>query len=119
MSNQPDRINSGGSDPETKTTLSGAPDKRFKEHGGGQHGNQGGRQTGFDEDGDGTSRMRTETDPNEETAYKPNLHGGVKKDGGQDSRVSSEHGFGGDRERASEAGKKGGSASYENGGLDS
>lgn len=41
------------------------------------------------------------------------LQGGVTKDGEQDSRVSSEHGFGGDRERASKEGQKGGSASYE------
>jgi hypothetical protein len=34
----------------------------------------------------------------------------VKEDGTPDKRVSSEHGFGGDRERASEAGKAGGSA---------
>lgn len=33
----------GGSDPETKQTVSGEPDHRFKEHGGGQHGNQVGR----------------------------------------------------------------------------
>lgn len=31
--------------------------------------------------------------------------------------VSSEHGFGGDKERAQEAGQKGGKASYDNGGL--
>lgn len=31
--------------------------------------------------------------------------------------MSSEHGFGGDRELASEAGQQGGSASYENDGL--
>ncbi|KAJ9109035.1 hypothetical protein QFC21_000361 [Naganishia friedmannii] len=34
----------------------------------------------------------------------------VKEDGTPDKRVSSEHGFGGDRERASEAGKSGGSS---------
>lgn len=34
----------------------------------------------------------------------------VKEDGTPDKRMSSEHGFGGDRERASEAGKAGGSA---------
>jgi len=31
------------------------------------------------------------------------------QDGQPDQRLSSEHGFGGDRERASEAGKQGGS----------
>merc|ERR1712093_219399 len=59
MSDQPERISSGDSDPETKQTISGEPDHRFKEHGGGEHGNQGARQTGFEEDGDGTSQMRT------------------------------------------------------------
>jgi len=42
--------------------------------------------------------------------YKPSEHDGLKEDGTPDKRVSSEHGFGGDRERASEAGKAGGSA---------
>ena len=41
-----------------------------------------------------TKLITAETDPNEETAYKPKLHDGQKKDGGEDSRVSSEHGFG-------------------------
>ncbi|KAJ9103682.1 hypothetical protein QFC20_004685 [Naganishia adeliensis] len=42
--------------------------------------------------------------------YKPSEHDGLKEDGTPDKRVSSEHGFGGDRERASEAAKAGGSA---------
>ncbi|KAK9895797.1 hypothetical protein P389DRAFT_195925 [Cystobasidium minutum MCA 4210] len=109
---QPERLNSGGSDP-SHLTKSGEPDKRFKEHGGGSHGNQG---TGFTEDGDGTSRMRTQG-TGEDGTYKPSAHGGQKEDGGEDKRMSSEHGFGGDRERASAAGQKGGSASYDNGGL--
>ncbi|GAA5918939.1 hypothetical protein JCM1841_006694 [Sporobolomyces salmonicolor] len=41
--------------------------------------------------------------------YKPSEHGGQKKDGSPDKRVSSEHGFGGNKELAHEAGKKGGS----------
>ena len=62
---------------------------------------------------------------------RPTEHGGQKEDGGQDKRVSSEHGFGmspyrheyaqltagGDHEAAVEAGRKGGEASYENDGL--
>ena len=39
------------------------------QHGGGQHGNQGGRQTGFEEEGDGTSRLVTEG-TGEEGVYK-------------------------------------------------
>ncbi|KAJ9109034.1 hypothetical protein QFC21_000360 [Naganishia friedmannii] len=42
--------------------------------------------------------------------YKPSEHDGLKKDGIPDKRVSSEHGFGGDHERAAEAGKAGGAA---------
>ncbi|KAK1923396.1 hypothetical protein DB88DRAFT_510955 [Papiliotrema laurentii] len=106
----------GFADRETKLKADGTPDHRFKEHGGGQHGNQGGRETGFEEIGDGTSRIVTEG-TGEEATYKPTAHGGKKEDGGEDKRVSSEHGFGGDREAASEAGRKGGSASYDNGGL--
>ncbi|KAI9632431.1 uncharacterized protein MKK02DRAFT_40734 [Dioszegia hungarica] len=95
----------------------GTPDMRFKENGGGEHGNQGGRLSGgFEEDGDGTSRLVTEGS-GEDATYKPSAHGGKKEDGTDDKRMSSEHGFGGDKEAASEAGKKGGSASYENGGL--
>ena len=48
---------------------------------------------------------------------RPSEHGGQKKDGSQDKRTSAEHGFGGDREAAAQAGQKGGSASYENDGL--
>ena len=36
-------------------------------------------------------------------------HGGLKEDGTEDKRTRSDHGFGADRERASEEGKKGGS----------
>ncbi|GAA5893863.1 uncharacterized protein JCM6883_003658 [Sporobolomyces salmoneus] len=46
------------------------------------------------------------TQPDE--VYKPSEHDGLKKNGEPDKRMSSEHGFGGDRERASEEGKKGG-----------
>ncbi|ORX37518.1 hypothetical protein BD324DRAFT_622220 [Kockovaella imperatae] len=112
MSTEPGHSNS-----ETHLTQSGEPDKRFKENGGGQHGNQGGRQTGFEEIGDGTSRLVTEGTGEDTGTYKPTEHGGEKKDGGQDKRTTAEHGFGGDHEAAVEAGKKGGSASYENGGL--
>ncbi|WWC86552.1 uncharacterized protein L201_001429 [Kwoniella dendrophila CBS 6074] len=103
-----------GHSSEDHTRLDGQPDRRFKEHGGGSHGNQG---TGFEEEGDGTSRLVTEGTGEDTGTYKPSEHGGQKKDGGSDNRVSSEHGFGGDRERAQEAGQKGGSASYDNGGL--
>lgn len=40
---------------------------------GGQHGNQGGRETGFEEDGAGSSSLVTETQP-EDGTYKPKLH---------------------------------------------
>ncbi|KAL7005823.1 hypothetical protein EMMF5_004559 [Cystobasidiomycetes sp. EMM_F5] len=114
MSNeQPERVTSGGSD-ESHLTKSGEPDKRFKEHGGGSHGSQG---QSYESIGDGSSSLRTETQPDDDGPYKPKLHDGKKQDGSDDSRVSSEHGFGGDRQRASESGQKGGSASYENGGL--
>ncbi|KAM0791924.1 hypothetical protein ACM66B_004178 [Microbotryomycetes sp. NB124-2] len=43
--------------------------------------------------------------------HKPTEDGGKRLDGEPDKRVSSEHGFGGDRERASELGKQGGKAS--------
>jgi len=41
--------------------------------------------------------------------YSAKEHDGLRKDGQPDQRLSSEHGFGGDREAASEQGKKGGS----------
>ncbi|GAA5943709.1 hypothetical protein JCM10213_007689 [Rhodosporidiobolus nylandii] len=53
----------------------------------------------------------------EEATYRPTEHGGLKKDGTPDKRVSSEHaiepplprtGFGGNKELASEAGRLGG-----------
>ncbi|KAK8858967.1 hypothetical protein IAR55_003199 [Kwoniella newhampshirensis] len=109
MSSEPGHSNS-----ETHLKADGTPDARFKEHGGGQHGNQG---TGFEEVGDGSSSLVTEGIGEDTGTYKPSLHDGQKKDGGKDNRVSSEHGFGGDRDRASAEGQKGGSASYENGGL--
>ncbi|RVD81387.1 uncharacterized protein DFL_009253 [Arthrobotrys flagrans] len=41
--------------------------------------------------------------------YKPSEHSGLKEDGTQDQRVSSEHGFGGqNREHVAEVGRKGG-----------
>jgi len=40
--------------------------------------------------------------------YKPSEHGGLKENGEPDKRMNPEHGFGGDTERASEMGKKGG-----------
>ncbi|WVQ97277.1 hypothetical protein IAU59_004388 [Kwoniella sp. CBS 9459] len=104
----------GHSNAETHLKQDGTPDQRFKENGGGQHGNQG---TGFEEIGDGSSSLVTEGTGEDTGTYKPSEHGGQKKDGGEDKRVSSEHGFGGDRERASAEGQKGGSASYENDGL--
>jgi hypothetical protein len=84
--------NSGASS-EDHLTKSGEPDKRFKEvspvvllchphalacsdcyrsrqHGGGTHGNQGGRLTGFEEIGDGTSSMRTEGTGEDTGTYK-------------------------------------------------
>lgn len=93
----------GGSD-ESHLTKSGEPDRRFKEHGGGSHGmfngllymrfslsqasfhSPGNQGTGFTEDGDGTSRMRTQG-TGEDGTYKPSAHGGQKEDGGQDKRV--------------------------------
>ena len=80
------------------TTMDGNPDRRFKEvralsflasllslcsagtpvsimitdeqNGGGQHGNQGGRETGFEEIGDGTSSMVTEGTGEDTGTYK-------------------------------------------------
>ena len=46
-------------------------------------------------------------------AYKPTEHDGKTKDGEQDARVSSEHGFGNDHEAAVEQGKKGGATQPE------
>jgi hypothetical protein len=59
------------------------------QNGGGEHGNQGGRLSGgFEEDGDGTSRLVTEGS-GEDGTYKPSAHGGKKEDGGEDKRESS------------------------------
>jgi len=78
------------------TTMDGNPDRRFKEvcllplffprltyhpfasslmvtdnqNGGGQHGNQGGRETGFEEIGDGTSSLVTEGTGEDTGTYK-------------------------------------------------
>ncbi|TNY24491.1 hypothetical protein DMC30DRAFT_386575 [Rhodotorula diobovata] len=49
-----------------------------------------------------------QTQPDE--IYKPSEHDGLREDGSEDKRMSSSHGFGGDRERAAEAGRKGGKA---------
>ncbi|CAD6575285.1 MAG: hypothetical protein CYPHOPRED_005668 [Cyphobasidiales sp. Tagirdzhanova-0007] len=40
--------------------------------------------------------------------YSAKEHDGLRKDGQPDKRLNPEHGFGGDRERASEMGKIGG-----------
>lgn len=45
------------------------------------------------------------------STYKPSEHDGLKEDGTPDKRMNPEHGFGGDHDRAVEAGKKGGKAS--------
>ncbi|KAG7563086.1 hypothetical protein FFLO_01518 [Filobasidium floriforme] len=104
----------GASNPETHLTKDGKPDQRFKENGGGQQ-NVG---TEYIEEGDGTSRLATEKGQSSTDQYKPSEHGGKTKDGKDDKRMSSDHGFG-SAEGADphEAGAKGGSASYENGGL--
>jgi hypothetical protein len=50
--------------------------------------------------------------------HRPSEHDGKTKDGSDDKRMSSSHGFGSDTGAdPHEAGKKGGEASYENGGL--
>ncbi|GAA5996579.1 uncharacterized protein JCM10292_003064 [Rhodotorula paludigena] len=49
----------------------------------------------------------------EEAVYRPTEHDGLRKDGQPDKRVSSEHGFGGDKELAHEAGVEGGSKTAE------
>ncbi|GAA5858045.1 hypothetical protein JCM1840_001015 [Sporobolomyces johnsonii] len=55
------------------------------------------------------SNKMTEHAEAQEPVYKPSEHGGKKKDGSPDKRMSSEHGFGGNKELAHEAGQKGGS----------
>ncbi|RSH89599.1 hypothetical protein EHS25_002150 [Saitozyma podzolica] len=117
MSEYNESVEPGHSNPEMHLRQDGQPDHRFKEHGGGSHGNQGGRETGFEEIGDGTSQMRTEGTGEDTGTYKPSEHGGRTRGGDKDQRVDSEHGFGGDRERASAAGQKGGAASYDHDGL--
>ncbi|GAA5887342.1 hypothetical protein JCM16303_006597 [Sporobolomyces ruberrimus] len=59
------------------------------------------------------SNEMTEHAEKESGTYKPTEHGGLKEDGTPDKRVSSEHGFGGDKELASEAGTKGGKVGQE------
>ncbi|KAF7973818.1 hypothetical protein HWV62_14200 [Athelia sp. TMB] len=60
----------GGSDSETHLTKDGNPDRRFKEFGGGNHGNQAGGETdGFEEVGDGASSLNTE-DTDDSGTYK-------------------------------------------------
>ncbi|GAA5864550.1 hypothetical protein JCM8547_005577 [Rhodosporidiobolus lusitaniae] len=54
------------------------------------------------------SNEMTEHAEQQEATYKPSEHGGKRKDGEPDKRMSSEHGFGGDKELASEAGRRGG-----------
>jgi hypothetical protein len=51
-----------------------------------KHGNQGGRETGFEEIGDGTSSLVTDG-TGEDGTYKPTLHDGKKKDGSDDQRT--------------------------------
>ncbi|GAA5832107.1 hypothetical protein JCM5353_008073 [Sporobolomyces roseus] len=45
--------------------------------------------------------------------YKPSEHDGKKEDGTPDQRMKSDHGFGGDKELAHEAGVKGGKVGQE------
>ncbi|RSH84088.1 hypothetical protein EHS25_005333 [Saitozyma podzolica] len=82
--------------------MDGTPDKRVSsEHGfGGSDGpdpHVEGQKGGHSSGGSGGEK------------YKPSEHGGVKKDGTEDKRTSSEHGFGGsDGPDPHEAGRKGG-----------
>ncbi|GAA6051747.1 hypothetical protein JCM3770_002712 [Rhodotorula araucariae] len=59
------------------------------------------------------SNEMTEHAENAEATYRPKDHDGLTKEGKPDKRVSSEHGFGGDKELASEAGRRGGSKTQE------
>ncbi|BGP55523.1 hypothetical protein JCM8202_000590 [Rhodotorula sphaerocarpa] len=59
------------------------------------------------------SNEMTEHAENAEPVYKPSEHGGLREDGQPDKRMSKEHGFGGDKELAHEAGKKGGKTNQE------
>ncbi|GAA5848946.1 hypothetical protein JCM3766R1_006602 [Sporobolomyces carnicolor] len=59
------------------------------------------------------SNEMTQHAEQESGTYKPTEHGGMKEDGTPDKRVSSEHGFGGDKELAHEAGVKGGKVGQE------
>ncbi|KAK8869483.1 hypothetical protein IAR55_000048 [Kwoniella newhampshirensis] len=91
-------------------TKSGEPDKRLSsEHGFGgsdgpdpvEAGRKGGQASGGSADGESGSGGDN---------YKPSEHGGLKKDGTEDQRTKSTHGFGGDSgPDPVEEGKKGGS----------
>ncbi|GAA6040946.1 hypothetical protein JCM8097_003202 [Rhodosporidiobolus ruineniae] len=59
------------------------------------------------------SNEMTEHAEQQQPTYTPSEHGGKRKDGQPDKRMSSEHGFGGDKELASEAGRRGGSKTGE------
>ncbi|GAA5983622.1 hypothetical protein JCM10908_000355 [Rhodotorula pacifica] len=59
------------------------------------------------------SNEMTEHAEQAEATYKPSEHDGLRKDGKPDQRMSSEHGFGGDKELAHEAGVKGGKVGQE------
>ncbi|GAA5845540.1 hypothetical protein JCM9279_003071 [Rhodotorula babjevae] len=59
------------------------------------------------------SNKMTEHAENAEAVYKPSEHDGLRKDGQPDKRMSSEHGFGGDKELAHDAGVKGGKMGQE------
>ncbi|POY74615.1 hypothetical protein BMF94_2376 [Rhodotorula taiwanensis] len=59
------------------------------------------------------SNEMTEHAENAEATYKPSEHDGLKKDGTPDKRMSSDHGFGGDKQLAHDAGVKGGKTDAE------
>ncbi|KWU41965.1 hypothetical protein RHOSPDRAFT_36529 [Rhodotorula sp. JG-1b] len=59
------------------------------------------------------SNEMTEHAEQAEATYKPSEHGGLRQDGQPDKRMSSEHGFGGDKELAHDAGVKGGKVGQE------
>ncbi|BGP24799.1 hypothetical protein JCM10295v2_003719 [Rhodotorula toruloides] len=65
----------------------------------------------------GSNEMTEHAEAQDSFQYRPKEHDGKKKDGSPDRRVSSEHGFGGNKELASEAGKRGGSKTQEDIGL--
>jgi len=59
------------------------------------------------------SNEMTEHAEQESGTYKPSEHDGKKQDGTPDARVKSDHGFGSNKELASEAGTKGGKVGQE------